>query len=62
MTIVESAREPEAAVTQAQVPNPKEPIGRPFVSFDASRGRRTRSDPNAGVASLFRRLLGGRGG
>jgi hypothetical protein len=59
MTVVESVREPQAAVAQAPLASPKEPIGRPVVNFDASLGRRTRSSANGGVASLFRRLFGG---
>jgi hypothetical protein len=58
MTIVEPAREPQAAVTQGQVASAKEPIGRPMVSFDASLGRRTRSGANGVMASLFHRLFG----
>jgi len=62
MAIASPAREPQAPVTQGQAASPKEPFGRPVVSFDASRGRRTRSGASGGIANLFRRLLGGREG
>jgi hypothetical protein len=61
MTALESTHVSKAAVTVGQVAGPKGPIGHPVVSFDASRGRRTRLSTQGGVASLLRRLFGGGG-
>ncbi|HLI66753.1 MAG TPA: hypothetical protein VKU90_10350 [Caulobacteraceae bacterium] len=62
MTIVETVDKPHAAMPQDQVANsPKEPFGRPVVSFDASLGRRTtRSGARGGLAKMFHTLFAGR--